>query len=162
MIFKIICLILLFILIVYVGYGILSYYKKRRQFYEDLINFVNYLNTEIAFLKTDLISLVENNCDKYHREMNCALQNYLKILKYGKGVVQNKISILKDDENLELDNFFNSLGKTNLQEQQVCIAHYKERFSQQKLATEQEIDKKGSVYFKLCIVLGLGVCIVLI
>ena len=69
---------------------------------------------------------------------------------------------MSNEENLDISNFFNSLGKTNLQEQQTCIAHYKCRFSEQKAKSEEDKNKNGLTYFKLCIVVGLGVCIVLI
>ena len=162
MILKIICIIVLFCLIVYVGYGILSYYKKRQQFYEDLSNFINYLNTEISFLKTDLVSIIDKNCNSYHSEMNDLLKFYLENIKAKKNNFEAKIKVLSKEENLDISNFFNSLGKTNLQEQQTCIAHYKCRFSEQKTKSEEDKNKNGLTYFKLCIVVGLGVCIVLI
>ena len=162
MLLKVICILCLFGLIVYVGYGILSYYKKRKQFYQDLIDFINYLNTEIAFLKTDLISIIDKNCNKYHNELNELLLLYLTNIKAGKQNFDANIKVLSKEENLELNNFFNSLGKTNIEEQKVCIAHYKSRFCEQKQKSEEDVNKNGIVAFKLCIVVGIGVCIVLI
>ena len=162
MVIKIVCLIVLFLLIIYVGYGILKYYRKRQQFYEDLIDFINCLNTEIAFLKTDLISLIGNNCHKYHNDMNDLLIRYLDNLKNNDTNFDAKMQVLSREENMEVNNFLNSLGKTNLEEQKTCIAHYKCRFSEKKQKSDQEKEKNGVTYFKLCIVVAIGVCIVLI
>lgn len=162
MILKIICIIILFCLIVYVGYGIFCYYKKRQLFYDDLINFVNYLNTEISFLKTDLISIIDRSCNKYHKELNDLLCSYLLNLRKNNNKFSANLKVLSNEENQTLSNFFNSIGRTNIEEQKVCIAHYKSRFSEQKLISEEDKNKNGLTYFKLCIVVGLGVCIVFI
>lgn len=160
---KWIILIVVFALIVYVGYGILSYYKKRQKLYEDLAQLTANLNTEIGFLKTDLITIIDSCKNNFCQSLNSILgQFHLHLCEPNSKTFEPQCKILNTEELEELKGFFNSLGKSDMQEQKVCIAHYKARFSEHSANLTKEKDKNGVVGFKLCIVLAFFVCIVLI
>ena len=160
---KYICLILLFALICYIGYGIFNYYKKRENFYADLSKFINKISEEMNFLKTDLISLIDKNKCAYNNDCNDLLNSYLDYLLSTKKDEPFKIksNFLSKEEKEEINTFFNSLGKSNLEEQKVCIALYRSRFSEQFTKSTKEKDTNGIVSLKLCIVLALFVCLIL-
>lgn len=157
------CLLLLFLIVCYIGYGILSYYKKRAKIYEDLISFINCLNVEISFLKTNLIKIVEKEKTDYCKEFNDILNKfYDKLLSKESSCFECKCELLNDNENKEISDFFNCLGKTDIKQQQMSIEHYKNKFLQHSSRFVQERDKNGVVGLKLSILLGLALCIVLI
>lgn len=160
---KILLLIILFLLIVYIGYGILSYYKRRKKFYSDLCLFLENLKSEICFLKTDLKSILEKQKNCYCTEINNILDEYYKYLCNGlKENLDIKCKLLSIEEVNELKELFYKLGRTTLDEQNNCIAHYNGQFMGRLSKIKEEINSNGIVAFKLCIILGLFAVIILI
>lgn len=160
---KILLLIILFLLIVYIGYGILSYYKKRKKFYSDLCLFLENLKSEICFLKTDLKTILEKQKKCYCAEINNILDEYYKYLCNGlKENLDIKCKLLSVEEVNELNELFLKLGRTTLHEQNNCIAHYNSQFMARLSKIREEISNNGIVAFKLCIILGLFAVIILI
>lgn len=160
---KIILLIIVFSLIVYIGYGILSYYNKKKKFYNDLTLFLEQLKSEICFLKTDLKTILEKYKNCYCKEINNLLNDYYNYLcgKFNENL-NLKCSLLGKEEIAEINQFFLKLGRTTIEEQKDCIAHYNDRFTEQLRKISEEKDKSGIVAFKLCIILGLFAVIMLI
>lgn len=154
-------------LIVAVAYGILNYYKKRENFFANLMDFCSRLSNEISFLKTNLPSIV-SNAESYKSEFQIVLTEFKSMLERGDINENNfkqilkRVQILKEEEQDSITAFFTSLGKTSLQEQLNCIAHYKVRFSELFNTSRQENSKFGGVSLKLGIILAIAVCIVFI
>lgn len=159
---KILLLIFVFSLIVYIGYGIFNYYKTRASFFKDLTTFINKLDDEISFLKSDLVSLTCAEKQVYGDEFNSVLKEFHNHLtSLSKEFIANSNFLTREELN-EINTFFNSLGKSGLEEQKVCIAFYKRRFNEQFQKLIGEKESYGIVGFKLCIALGFFICIVFI
>lgn len=71
------------------------------------------------------------------------------------------IPILKTDEKKEILDFFDGMGKTMLDEQLAHAKYYQNMFEKAKAKCEDEAKRLGATYFKLCVLLGLAVMLIL-
>ena len=71
------------------------------------------------------------------------------------------VSILKTDEKKQLASFFSALGKTDLKDQLSHVGYYKNLFEQKQKVCEDESKKLGNTYFKLCVLAGIAIMLIL-
>lgn len=157
---KILILGSIFALITYTGFKFGNNYKEKENFYNDFVRFLINLKTQINFLKTDIIQIL-NNYKTNNKNLNKLL------LDYKNSIVNDKefkieLNILTEDEKVEILTFFNTFGKSDLYTQIDLLEKYN-KFFEDKLEEKRKLNVKyGVMYKKLGILLGLLVCIVLI
>lgn len=70
------------------------------------------------------------------------------------------VSILKTDEKNSLRPFF-CTRKTDLKDQLSHVGYYKNVFEQKQKVCEDESKKLGNTYFKLCVLAGIAIMLIL-
>ena len=154
---KIILIAILFSSVSFLGFQISKVYSNKERFYLELNNFVNYLISEISFLKTDLVKISENyNCT------NSVFSEFLNNLK-NKLLFETEyknIDLLNENENLIIKNFVDNLGKNDSATECDKLKNYLENFKQKLSETREQNKKYGSMIKKLGALGGILLCII--
>lgn len=155
---KLLILGLIFASISYMGFQYGSKYKEKESFYNEFSKFLINLKSQINFLKLDLISIFKNYKTK-DKNLTILLKNFENNLTEETTV---NLTILNEDENLEISTFLKGLGKTDCLTQNDFIEKHIEIFNK-KLKEKKELNiKYGNMYKKLGVLIAFLVCIVLI
>lgn len=165
---KIVLICLLCLLIIFLAYKFFVYYKSRQYFFQNLYDFCGFLQSEISFLKTDIMALLDKKNESYDINFNKVLNCYKNALKnidsfrvdFSEGI--SKISILKQEEKEKLCDFFEILGSSNSLDQLAQIGDFKSQFSSLLTYSKQEHQKYGAMSIKLGLLLALAIFIVFI
>lgn len=155
---KIVILGLIFACISCLGYKLGDKYKQKEKFYYEFKNFLIYLKSEIGFFKKDIVQIVENYQTK-NRHFKAFLNNFVGTLN---GANAENLGILSTDENLNLQKFFEGLGKSDCESQKEYIEKNIEIFDIVLSDAKQKNLKQGNMLKKLSILVGILVCIILI
>ena len=161
MIILLILLILTFA--VFMGWIISSKYIKRDSFFKSLVSFCDTSSNEINFLHTKLLELIdkESNRGDFSDFLNLFktfLQTSQKKEEF-KENVSKRFSYLKREEVESLCNFFCSVGGKDIESELANIKNYKVQFVD---IQKEEKKKYAGLYFKLSILMGVVVSILII
>mgnify|MGYP004514837339 CR=1 FL=1 len=126
------------------------------------------MQTEIGFLKTDITGSINkfNNCSS--KDFSKVLKLYLTTLKQSQNFYDDfmeslsKLNILKTNEKEKICSFFDSLGKSNQQEQIAQIENFKNDFMAELSSAKDDNKKYGTVSLKLGMLLSLAVFIIFV
>lgn len=157
---KFLILGLIFGSISYMGFKIGDSYKSKQNFYSEFINFLLYLKSQINFLKTDILQVIENyktkdkNLNKLLLELKSAIKN--------QDIEKLNLDFLHNDEKQEFNNLFNCLGKSDLYNELEFLDKNIEIFNQLLEQKKSLNIKYGVMYKKLGILFAFFICIVLI
>lgn len=160
---KLIFLAIICILFSYIGFKISLFYRKKVKLLRELVDFVNYLILNISFLKTDLFVLLNN--------YNAKDKDFKEILILYKDYVENGLDLKFKDALFKSFNkdiascilsFFQSLGKLDYTNQLKMLELNKKHFDEIKLKSEMENKTKGNLYYKLGLIIGIGMMILLV
>ena len=151
----------------YIGFGLSSFYKRRKRFFEDLILFCEKLCVDISFSKETLSSIISSNLNYFSKDFVSVLNLYLSYLKtntteLNSQIIFNKSTLIKDEEKELVTVFFKSLGRLDASNQVSEINNFKTKFLNFKTVAEEENKKFGGLSLKLMLLLGLLVVIILI
>ena len=150
---KLVLIIVLGCSFIILGLNVKKHYKQKSDFYDCLVKFLSVLNQEISFLKSDLESII--NSHHYSEDFDYFLQEYLLNRKVN-------LSFLSDEENYQLLQFLDSLGKGDVEREINNLSYYSIQFSDKLVKVKQDESTNGNMYFKLVSLVGIVVCIVLI
>ena len=150
-----------FILIInLIFFWIASEYKKNNllkiELYSSLINFSNDLISQISFNKTNINEIYSKSKNSYAPVLNSIIDHYLSVSN------MNNISFLNDEESQELLDFLNSVGKYDIDGVNSNINFYKNKFDNKLNILKENQKKKVEPIFKIIIILGLALSILLI
>lgn len=158
---------LLALICCYVGILIKKRYKEREKFYERALTFANTLSSEISLRKTPVPTIakafVSGESDK-NGEFERTVEVSMRLLSVNEG---DKIAesigsnVLKADEKREIASFFCGLGKTTVEDQVAMIRGYEKIFEDKRAKCAKDSKQLGSMYFKLCVLLGLALILIL-
>ena len=163
---KILIIALLFCLCVLIGWRVSMRFQKRKKFFASLISLADKLSLEINFSRERLKVLIEN-CDDAMRKNLLEIDNrfvdYLdrKIELDSKQIFKNA-DILKNEEKEVVLLFLKALGRSDVENQTKELKNFISRFNEIKSQCDQEQKKYGTLSFKLGIVAGLFLAIILI
>lgn len=150
---------LLALICCYIGLLIKRRYKSREGFYDRAVAFCKVLSSEISLAKATIPDIVDGfattNC-----EFDKLLKENIALLK-NSDALRVKTSILRQDESREMTTFFSSLGKSAYKEQLSIINEYKKRFEDKLNICAKESKQLGSMYFKLSVLLGLALILII-
>ena len=152
---------------IYIGFGILKFYQKRKKFFEDLTLFCNKLCVDISFSKENLRTIINQNINNFGKDFKSILENYLFFLENNESVLSKeelfkKNSLIRDDEKEIVLHFFKDLGRLDASNQVLEIQNYHSRFESSKKQAEEENKKFGALSLKLMVLLGAVIVIILI
>ena len=148
------------------GYLFSMKYKRREQFYHALIMFAQKLDLEINYSREQLKSLILSMDDKTKKNLFSLDKNFLAYLDGKEELSQDKLfsgcKILKNEEKETIFLFFKSLGRSDALGQSKDIQNFIKRFDESLNACSADNKKYGSLCFKLGIIAGLFMVVVLI
>lgn len=155
---------LLALICCYAGVLIKKHYKEREQFYRDAKDFTVHLASDLSFKKTPLPVSVDSFSAGKKGAFCKLLGDFIAGLRSGGGLKQD-IDVhgvkLKPDEKKQLVEFFGDLGKTSLSDQLDVIGRAEKSFEQKRAKCAEESVRLGGMYFKLAVLLGIALIVIL-
>lgn len=155
---KLVILGLIFSSICFTGFKFSNSFKEKERFYYEFCSFLLFLKGEISFLKSNILEILEKFNSK-NENLNKVIINYKNYLKTEEYVF---ISLLSNEENLQIKHFFERLGQNDCFNQneyiETNLAVFQKKYEDAKNANL----KYGAMYKKLSIILAIFICIILI
>ena len=151
---KIFLLIIVLCCVAYIGWQIKTSLKKKKVFYEDLVNFCEDYKREVTFLKCGLDTIIDK-CTKHDSAINKVLTQYLK-----NGTCE--INDLRHEDVNDIKVFLAGLGKQDVDGEVNNIEFHKSKFVAKLHEHEKIYDKYGSFSVKMSALVGVLICIILI
>jgi len=145
---------------VYIGFRIRRGYKYRRDFFGDLVKFCDHLITEINFSKNTVEQVIRRYIDTYNPGFAELLLKYSHLLAGNSDITRERLKeFIADDD---VADFFLELGKHSSAEELEKIKSARARFDGYLAKANNKLSKEAGVYFKICIILGVGAVILLL
>lgn len=151
----------------YIGFGIASFYRRRKRFFDDLILFCEKLCVDISFSKENLSSIISSNKASFSKDFKGVLGGYLNFLSLKENEVSSNLlfkkqNIISSEEQESITLFFKNLGRLDASNQIMEIGNFKEKFLALKKKADEENKKFGSLSLKLILLFGVLIVILLI
>lgn len=143
---KFVLLLVIFSTCVCIGFEIKKFFADRLKFYESMMAFCEYAKQQISFYGTTKDKILE-----------CGKSEILANVFDG---IDNRL--LSSAENQKVQEFINSIGRYDSQNEIQNIEFYKTYFAQQVKCCQSEMSKKGGLSLKLSILVGILLCILLL
>jgi len=142
------------------GFTIWRKYKRRRDFFADLVKFCDHLTTEINFSKNTIEQVIRRYIDTYNPMFAEVLLKYSHLLAKNSDITRENLREFIERE--DVADFFHELGKHSSFEELEKIKSARLRFEAEYQKAHSKFSKEASIYFKICIILGIGVVILLL
>lgn len=156
---------LLALICCYIGVLIKRRYMDREKFYRDAADFVSFLSSELSFKKTPIVTALKNFAAGRKGAFIKFLDDFSVSLKRGDGFekmcAEIDIPPLKKEEKKSLLSFFSELGRTSLDDQLSAISRAATEFGAKQKKCLDESKKLGGMYFKLLVLFGIALIIIL-
>lgn len=151
----------------YIGIGIKRIYKIRNETFSTFERLIIILKGEIKHHKTPHLEVVESFIYEKKGIAYDILKKYLMCLKGGVkniyDILDNtKTIFLSTEDNKTIANFLFSLGKNNIQSEIENLERYELCFKMLKESAEDDCVKKGNMYYKLSVLLGVALMIIVL
>lgn len=150
----------------YGGVLVRRHYAEREKFYADAEAFAARLVSELGFAKTPLPVIIAGFAEGKKGAFAEMLGRFAASLSLA-GEREKAASSaadalkLKTEEKKEMKEFLSALGKTSLADQLDAAAHWKETFGGKRAKCAEETKRLGGMYFKLAVLLGIALIVVL-
>ena len=154
---------LLALIACYVGLLIKRKYKSRAEYYKSACEFAKCVTTELSMKKTPMPDVAENFLKGRNGDFEKTVETWLDLARKGQTFAYENasVSFLNNDEKKPIADFFSALGKTALNDQLSHIGYYENVFESKKSKCEDESKKLGGMYFKLCVLSGIAIMLIL-
>ncbi|MCL2569839.1 MAG: hypothetical protein FWE16_01370 [Firmicutes bacterium] len=149
------------------GYYIYRNYKCRKIFFQDTIAFCDHLSVEIGFSKNNLGYIIDTYKDSYAQHFYNTLVGYKTLLDNRIEITHGAVNSvvwrgLKPAEITTITDFLYELGRHGSHEEQSKIASKRVTFDHFFDQSKTALRREASIYFKLCIILGIALVILLV
>lgn len=148
----------------YIGVLIKKRYKQRQVFFKSASDFAKRLKSELTTLKTPMPDAVKSFLKDRKGEFESVLEKWLESAKLLDQTVLEKtleLPLLKSEEKSEVFAFLSPLGKSVLDEQIAHISYFQTVFETRAQECEKDSKRIGNMYFKLCVLLGFALLLIL-
>ncbi|MDR1906554.1 MAG: stage III sporulation protein AB [Clostridiales bacterium] len=158
----------LFVACLYGGVGIKHYYKTRAEYFARINDFCNLLIDEISNLKTPLIKILENFAFLKKDELSKHITAYAEVLSRDVIPYEEQIRellsspYLKKEEIRLIADFLMILGRSRSESQVANIKHYKNKFEEVSKKAGEAYTVQGALAYKLGILLGIALMIIVV
>lgn len=158
--FRLICGGILCLCISYIGLGVKKYYSARKNYYIDMINFIELLTDEISFMKSPLPVIIENFTESKKGELPRVLSKYRELLTSGNPNEKQlrtavRSNFLSKSENETVYSLLSKLGKLDSVTQLHNLSNYKSKFASKSVECSKKSDTLGVMAFKLGVLFGI-------
>ncbi len=151
----------LFALSAYFGLLYKKRYKQRALFYAEMYDFAIYLTEQIAYSKTPLPVIFKSFAAGKESIFRCLINDYCAEL-IENAPKEYAIKHLGQGETREVIEFLRGLGKTDAENQLRNLSEQKQRIGTKKEITASEEIKRGKLYFKIAVIIGIALLIIVI
>lgn len=156
---------LLALICCYIGVLIKRRYRNRTIFYKSASEYAMYMSSELTLNKTPIPAIAQKFLTGRKGDFEKVLEQSVEAAREGKTFdgTYEKINIahLKNEEKKEVLSFLCGGGKNSLNDQLAQVSHYKEVFEAKQKKCEEDSKKLGGMYFKLCVLLGIAIMLIL-
>ncbi len=135
--------------------------KERSRFYKELYEFVLHLTEQISYAKTPLPQIIKSFAMLKESVLGNLLKEYTVELEKGEQL-EYSVKYLNEREKQEVLSFFRGLGKTDAENQITSLGESKQWINSKKEHTQKEELSKGNLYYKLAIIIGIALLIIVI
>lgn len=156
---------MLMILSTLVGYATAHAYKKSYTFINDFCSFLQFLESNCAFLQDSLKNILENCKAMYNTDFNAFLTGLYQNLDSKEEYLnnwKNSQKIISKDEATKICDFFSQFGRLDCDTQISAIKSSAENFAKVKQVWGEKVNKKGSLTTKLGLVCGVALFIIVL
>lgn len=151
---KLILIILILLVSVAIGLTIKNFFSTKYNIYVDFKDIIQSIKSEISFLKTDKRTLLKKQCCK-NKHAQEFLNDYIKL-------GQAETMFLTSNENLRLNEFLDSIGKSDVDGELMSLKYYENLINKDCQVQEEKLNKYGNFSVKLAIIIGTLISIILI
>lgn len=148
----------------YIGILVKRGYKENTALYKDLVEFVDLFKRELSYQKPTLIDFCTNFSQGKKSKIAILLEEYVAELKrvgqFSRDIEKWEVAHLKKDEKQELLAFLSELGKSPTGEQISLAEKCGESFRARLIKAQELEKKKGNMYFKLFVLLGVALMVI--
>lgn len=135
--------------------------KERAKFYKELYEFNLHLSEQISYAKTPLPQIIISFAMLKDSLFAGLLKDFGKELNMG-AQGDYAIKYIGENEKEEVLRFLRGLGKTDADNQLISLAEDKQWIKARKDSAENEEITKGKLYYKLAVILGIALLIIVI
>ena len=151
----------------YTGLAIKRIYKIRHETYMVFVQLCDALYRQINFLKTPLKDVLEAFCNNKKGLPYDLIKKYIIGLQSGYinvTEVENHLKniYLSTDDTKEIAEFLFSLGKNDFDLELKNILSCKLRFQSLESVAMDNLEKKGGMYYKLSVLLGVALMVIVV
>ena len=151
--------------IVFIGWHIYSGYRSRKRYFESLTRFCDNLITEVGFSKKTLAQIIDGYYQNYDANFSADLLAFKALLENREDVNQQRLTLwngLKTTEHDAVAEFIVGLGRHSVAEEVQKIKNARSRFEVFRTESAEKLKSEASIYFKVCILLGIAVVVLLL
>lgn len=156
---------LLALICCYIGVLIKRRYRDRAVFYRSACEFARFMASELTLNKTPIPEIAKKFALGRSGEFEKTLSQCTELSCQGKSLEYALANVsaakLKADEKKEMIAFLCGSGKSALNDQLTFVSYHRELFEQKQKKCEEESKKLGGMYFKLCVLLGIAILLLL-
>ena len=139
----------------YVGYSFALYYKKRKLFFSDFIDFLNHSKTQISFLQSR-----RSNIFSSFGSGDSDFEKITKNLAADKDV--KKPAYLKQDEWFYVEHYMKNLGKSDVESECQNIEANLQKAKALLSKCDKECEQKYALCIKLGVAVGIAISIIIV
>lgn len=138
-----------------VGWLIRKTMVARKNYFDDLVKFCQQLSQNIESKKDKVCTFVANHENNYHEHFASDINQFF--------IKHNGIHFehLKEEERLQIEQFFLSIGMLTMKEELDNIKAYQIIFTQMQQACSRYVEQYGNLSLKLSSLFGAIICILL-
>lgn len=149
----------------YGGILIKRHYAERQKFYKNAAEFANYLGTEISFKKTPLPTVIAQFAKGGKGGFYSTLTEFMdckrKSLPFDLIMKRINAPHMKNSEKKTVIEFLNGLGTNSLDDELAHVKRAESLFQASEKKCAEETKKLGGMYFKLAVLLGIAIIVML-
>lgn len=147
----------------YLGVAVKRVYRTRVEFYGDVLTFLSLAASEIGYLKTPILKLLERFTPK-NRHTAEIFEKIVSALSDNcrERILTIKSLYVKRVELNELSNYFMHAGKSELKEELNLIKALEEKVKSYHKQAIEDSKRLGDLYFKLLVLLGVTLLLIVI
>lgn len=142
----------------FVGRYIHAQYKDKNLYYGGFVDFIKSMQNNISYKQDHLDVFIQKIRPSINAVFNEQLDNAIKFFE-GKDLVIHRIAEKKDHRKIK--EFFNEIGTVDIFTQREMLKNSLDYFEARQKECEKEIKKNGTLYYKLCILAGIALGILL-
>lgn len=160
---RLICGGIIAISVAYIGLGIKKYYLSREKYFEKIIDLIEVLSANVTYLKkpipTVISEFVANGKGELIREL-VEYNTYLSNADYAK-IASIKTPLLKAAERQSVIEMLTAIGRADSKTELDMLSGYKAKFKIMHEASIKQRSTTGALAFKLSVLLGVVILILL-